>query len=85
MAIEFDGQVKYRDPWRDPGRVLWEEKRREDAVRALGIRFVRLADRDVDAGWAPSEERVRGLLASPGPAVRDFVVVRRDRGRVRTA
>jgi hypothetical protein len=32
VAIEFDGQVKYRQPDGDrtPGKVLWDEKRRED-------------------------------------------------------
>ncbi|WP_241038313.1 hypothetical protein [Blastococcus litoris] len=82
VAVEFDGQVKYTDPWRgrDPQRVLWEEKRREDELRALDIRVVRLTDADTRAGWPAVERRLRGLLAAPGPAVRQFTAVPRVRG-----
>ncbi len=38
VVIEFDGRQKYVDPsmldGRDPGDVLWAEKRREDRIRA---------------------------------------------------
>lgn len=70
MAVEFDGQVKYTDPWRGrtPERVLWEEKRREDELRALDIRVVRIVDADLVGGWPATEGRLRTLLASPGPA-----------------
>jgi hypothetical protein len=82
VAVEFDGRVKYTDPWRDPGKVLWEEKRREDELRALDIRVMRVADDDVGR-WAPTEARLRGLLARPGPAVRSFTAVPRTHGRRR--
>jgi hypothetical protein len=87
VAVEFDGQVKYLDPWRGrtPERVLWEEKRREDEIRALDIRVVRLADADLGALWPGVERRLRGLLAHPGPGTRRFTTVRRDIGRRRTA
>ncbi|WP_072806266.1 hypothetical protein [Rhodococcoides yunnanense] len=45
VVIEFDGEVKYgRDlrPGQDPGDVVFEEKKREDNVRALGYPFVRI-------------------------------------------
>ncbi|WP_235003564.1 hypothetical protein [Blastococcus haudaquaticus] len=82
VAIEFDGRVKYTDPWRgrSPERVLWEEKRREDELRALDIRVVRLADTDVGPGWSRAERRLRGLLAVPGPAVRQFTATARVKG-----
>ena len=82
--MEFDGQVKYTDPWRDPGRVLWEEKRREDELRALDIRVVRVVDADLGRRWPVTETRLRELLGRPGPAVRRFTAVARDRGRLRT-
>jgi len=38
VVVEFDGRQKYVDPsmlqGRDPGDVLWAEKRREDRIRA---------------------------------------------------
>jgi hypothetical protein len=83
VAVEFDGQVKYTDTWRDPGRVLWEEKRREDELRALGIGVVRIVDADLGAGWPRIEARMRGLLAAPAPAARRFSATPRVRGRLR--
>ncbi len=85
VAVEFDGQVKYTEPWRDPGRVLWEEKRREDRVRALDIGVVRIAAADLTTGWPALEARLRELTSRPGPAARRFTTVRRLEGRVRTA
>ena len=87
VAVEFDGRLKYTDPWRDrtPGEVLWEEKRREDELRALDVRVVRIADTDLGRGWTPVEQRLRGLLARPGPTRRRFTVVRRTAGVLRTA
>lgn len=79
VALEFDGRVKYLDPrrGRDPGDVLWEEKRREDAVRALDVRIVRVAQED----RSPRRRlelatRVRSLLAVPLSGPRRFTVVR---------
>ena len=82
VAVEFDGRVKYTDPWRDrsPGQVLWEEKRREDALRALDIRVVRIADADVGPAWPVTEQRLRQLTSTPGPAERRFTVHPRMRG-----
>ena len=79
VALEFDGRVKYADPWggRSPADVVWEEKRREDEVRALGVRFVRIADADLGAGWPAVVQRLRQLLAVPLPGPRQFTVVRR--------
>ncbi len=85
VVVEFDGRVKYTDPWRDrsPEQVLWEEKRREDRMRAEGIRVLRIVDADLDAGWAAAEDRLRSLLAVPGPARRRFTTAVRSRGVVR--
>jgi Transcriptional regulator, AbiEi antitoxin len=85
VVVEFDGQVKYTDPWRGrtPERVLWDEKRREDDMRALDIRIVRVADADVGARWPRVESRLRHLLASPGPSPRRFTATPRVRGRLR--
>jgi hypothetical protein len=87
VAVEFDGRVKYTDPWRDrsPERVLWEEKRREDELRGLDIRVVRLADSDLGGRWTSIADRLRGLLAAPGPAVRRFTAQPRARGILRSA
>jgi predicted transcriptional regulator of viral defense system len=84
VAVEFDGQVKYTDPWRDrtPAQVLWEEKRREDELRALGVRFLRIADADLGR-WPVLEDRLRCLLAEPGPAERGFSTRPRTHGRRR--
>jgi hypothetical protein len=85
IAVEFDGRVTYTQPWREPGRVLWEEKRREDALRALGIRVVRIADEDLGPSWRAVESHLTDLLARPGPTPRRFAAVARERGRVRSA
>jgi hypothetical protein len=84
VAVEFDGRVKYTDPWRDPGRVLWEEKRREDDLRALDIAVVRIAQADLDAGWPRTEQQLRRLLARPAPVGRRFTATPRSRGVART-
>lgn len=85
VAVEFDGQVKYRIPWRGrtPERVLWEEKRREDELRALDIRVARGVDADLGDRWVRVETRLRQLLATPGPSRREFVAVPRKSGRRR--
>lgn len=55
VVVEFDGAVKYAGA--DGRDALVREKRREDALRALGYRVVRLT-------WADLRrpERVRALL-----------------------
>ncbi|SDX51463.1 hypothetical protein SAMN05661080_00267 [Modestobacter sp. DSM 44400] len=37
-----------------PEDVLFDEKRREDTMRAVGVRFVRLVDDDLWPGWRRS-------------------------------
>jgi len=86
VAVEFDGRVKYTDPWRERSaeQVLWDEKRREDELRALDIRVVRVADADLGSRWPQVERRLRGLLASAGPPVRRFTATPRAHGMRRT-
>ena len=80
LAIEFDGQVKYNDPRHaaSPGRALWEEKRREDAMRALGIRFVRAANEDLGEPWPRTADGIRRLLSTPYIGPRAFRSIRTD-------
>ena len=81
VAVEFDGRVKYLDPFdgRGAGEVLWREKRREDVVRGLGVRVVRLAQEDVVPRLRPDvAARVAALLADPPAGVRHFHTVRRQ-------
>lgn len=82
VAVEFDGQVKYSDPWRGrtPQQVLWEEKQREDELRALDIGVVRLVDADVVSRWPAAEARLRRLLGRAGPTDRRFTATPRVRG-----
>ncbi|MGY1610294.1 type IV toxin-antitoxin system AbiEi family antitoxin domain-containing protein [Geodermatophilus sp. SYSU D00700] len=87
VAVEFDGRVKYTDPWRErsAGQVLWDEKRREDDLRALGIRVVRIADADLGDRWPAVAADLTRLLAAPGPTVRRFSATPRTQGRRRSA
>jgi predicted transcriptional regulator of viral defense system len=80
LAIEFDGQVKYTDPRHasSPGRVLWDEKRREDAMRAVGVRFVRVVNEDLGAPWTGKAASIRELLAAPYIGLRRYRAVRTD-------
>lgn len=86
VAVEFDGYVKYADPWRGrtPEQVVWDEKRREDALRSLDIRVVRVADADLGGSWGRTEARLRALVATPDPPLRRFTAVPRTRGRRRS-
>lgn len=85
IAFECDGRVKYDRPYRDrtPAEVLWEEKRAEDALRAVGIRVVRVVTADVFGGWPALAARTRRELAAPVPRLGPFRAVPRERGRVR--
>jgi hypothetical protein len=78
LAIEFDGLVKYESPFdgRTPGRVLWDEKRREDRMRDAGARVLRLAMADVGSGWGHAERRLLQLRTAPPTGARRFTVVR---------
>lgn len=68
VAGEFDGRVKYGRQnlsGRPPEEVLWDEKRREDRLRATGVQVVRwtAADLHHPADWLA---RLRAALSSPG-------------------
>jgi hypothetical protein len=80
VAIEFDGKVKYTDPRHtsSPGEVLWEEKRREDRMRAVGIRVVRVVNEDLGPPWHQMAARIGGLLATPYVGSRRFTAVPMD-------
>ncbi|MGY1651250.1 type IV toxin-antitoxin system AbiEi family antitoxin domain-containing protein [Geodermatophilus sp. SYSU D01119] len=80
VAVEFDGRVKYADPREglDPGEVLWREKRREDQLRELGVRVLRLTQADVvPRARADLRARLAALLAVPHVGQRRFAVARR--------
>jgi hypothetical protein len=78
VALEFDGRVKYDDPRGDrtPAEVAWEEKRREDKIRGLDVRVVRIVQADLPRLHGPAE-RLRALLAQPLIGPRRFRIVRR--------
>jgi hypothetical protein len=81
VAIEFDGRIKYLDPvdGRDPGEVLWREKRREDAMRELGVRVVRLVHEDTQPSRRSElARRIGSLLEQPPTSPRRFAVVRSE-------
>jgi hypothetical protein len=79
VALEFDGLVKYADPRgdRSPAQVLWDEKRREDRIRGVAVRMVRIANEDFGAPWSHVVGRLRDMLATPYAGPRRFRVVRR--------
>jgi hypothetical protein len=86
LAVEFDGRVKYRRAryGRTPDEELWREKRAEDTLRSVGVRFVRVATEDLASGRRRElGGLVRRALASPGPPERRFREVARAAGRVR--
>jgi hypothetical protein len=85
VAVEFDGKVKYSDPWRNrsAGQVLWEEKRREDELRALDIAVARIAKADLGPDWWRTEGALRRLLGRPRPEARRFTAIPRARGLIR--
>jgi predicted transcriptional regulator of viral defense system len=76
VAIEFDGKVKYTDPWKSPGRVLWDEKLREDRLRATGARVIRVVAGDLHADrWTAKARTIAGVLATPYVGPRRFTAV----------
>ena len=83
LAFECDGRVKYDRPYagRSPADVLWAEKRAEDALRAVGIRVVRVVTSDVLGDWPALAARTRRELANPVPTLGAFSAVPRTRGR----
>ncbi|MGI5127725.1 hypothetical protein ACQEVB_13010 [Pseudonocardia sp. CA-107938] len=63
---EFDGRVKYGRllrPGQDPGDAVFEEKLREDEIRATGRAVVRWTWADLDA-FGPVAARLRAQLAA---------------------
>jgi hypothetical protein len=61
---EFDGEVKFGRllrPGQDPGKVVFEEKIREDALRAQGLNVVRWTWRELD-DFAEAAVRIRRAL-----------------------
>ena len=85
LAFECDGRVKYDRPYagRSAADVLWAEKRAEDALRAVGIRVVRVVADDVLGDWPALAARTRRELAAPVPPLGPFSAVPRTRGRAR--
>ena len=52
-----------------------EEKRREDLMRDVGIRVVRVVNEDLGSPWAQKAARIRDLLAAPFVGPRSFRTV----------
>ncbi|MGY2081695.1 type IV toxin-antitoxin system AbiEi family antitoxin domain-containing protein [Modestobacter sp. SYSU DS0657] len=65
VFAECDGMVKYADPWRGrtPAQVLWEEKRRQDALLDLDLHGVRITPEDRGHPWSEKVDRLWSLLA----------------------
>jgi predicted transcriptional regulator of viral defense system len=78
VALEIDGRVKFTDPrgGQTPAEVAWREKRREDKIRSLDVRVVRVVQADLPMLHGPAE-RLRDLLAHPLTGPRRFRIVRR--------
>jgi hypothetical protein len=78
VAVEFDGRVKYDDPrGRTPAQVAWDEKRREDRIRSVDVRVVRIVNEDFGPVWSHVVAGLRERLATPLTGPRRFRVVRR--------
>ncbi|MCX6462945.1 MAG: hypothetical protein NTW05_05060 [Pseudonocardiales bacterium] len=60
---EFDGRVKYGRLGRSGEDVLWEEKQREDALRATGLWVARWIWADL-TDFAPTAARLAAVLSS---------------------
>ncbi len=77
VAVELDGRIKYLEPrnGKMPAEVAWDEKRREDRLRELDIRVLRLVDEDVAQVRRDLAPRLTRLLATPFGGVRRFRVV----------
>ena len=61
VVVEFDGKVKYASGDR---QVLWDEKRREDRLRALGYTVVRLTWADLERPGAVAAAVQRALAGA---------------------
>jgi Transcriptional regulator, AbiEi antitoxin len=86
VAVEFDGRVKYDDPYggRSGAEALWHEKRREDGLRDLDVRVLRVVQEDLGGSWPAKADRLRSLLAVRLPGPRRFTTVRTTGSRGRT-
>jgi hypothetical protein len=65
-VAEFDGKIKYGRllrPGQQPGDAVFEEKIREDRLRAAGLHVVRWTWADLDT-FAPTAARLRAALAA---------------------
>ena len=60
---------------RTPAEVAWDEKRREDKVRGLDVRVVRIVQADLPR-FEPVASRLHELLARPLTGPRHFRAVR---------
>src|SRR4051794_7135015 len=80
VALELDGKIKYLEPrgGRSPADVAWEEKRREDALRELDVRVLRLVNDDIGSMRRDLAPRLRRLLATPFAGPRRFRAVRTE-------
>jgi predicted transcriptional regulator of viral defense system len=78
VAVELDGRIKYLEPrgGRTPAEVAWDEKRREDRLRELDIRVLRLVEEDIGRARRDLAPRLGRLLATPFVGPRRFRVVR---------
>lgn len=66
LVAEFDGRLKYGRllrPGQDPGELVYQEKLREDAIRAAGFTVVRWTWRSLD-DFTPHAARLRDHLAT---------------------
>lgn len=61
VIIEFDGKVKFASG--DPS-VLWAEKRREDALRAMGYTVVRITWSDLESPGRVAAKVRRAMLTA---------------------
>jgi hypothetical protein len=87
VAVEFDGKIKYLEPrnGKTSADVVWEEKRREDALREVGVRVLRIVNDDfgsergeLGSGRGDLAPRLRGYLATPFAGLRRFRAVRTE-------
>jgi hypothetical protein len=60
-GLEIDGRTKYKTP-----EDLWEEKRREDAIRAVGIPLLRLTADDLHLDNRALKRKIVNFLISTG-------------------
>lgn len=67
VGIEFDGLVKYSGRYGSATQVVFEEKRRQDAIEEEGWRLLRVTWADLRDPVALSDRVARALRRSPRP------------------